>query len=125
MTGLTRLPAYNGSPILYRGIDAEGALKAKSKYLEGKQVHWSAFSSASPVPQWQFANGGLLLRIRILSAGSMSRDIRKFSAFEDEDEVLLLPNFKTFVHQAAHFDANLGMEVIELQEMALHNIEVF
>ena len=61
---------------------------------------------------------GVIPRIRLLDRNSRARDIRRFSAFADENEVVLLPNFKTMVAQEATYDASIGMDVIDLNELA-------
>ena len=132
MTGLIRLPAYSAPDgFLYRGIGASGADRAKQQYRQGRSCHWSGFSSASPfldAPK-EFATmegpGGLILRIRILDDDSRARDIRSFSALPDESEILLLPNFKTFVNHKAKFDKDIGLEVIDLSEKLEEDTDIF
>jgi len=134
MTGLMRLPPFlNEDGVLYRGIAASGADRAKAKYHQGRSCHWSGLSSASPSLKGplDFANsegsGGLILRIRLLELPQISgaRDIRPFSCFPDEDEILLLPNFRTFVTQRAKFDGDVGMDVIDLFEKDDEDTDVF
>jgi len=130
MTGLDRLPAFDGD-YLYRGIDAVGADHARAEYTQGRSCHWSGFSSATPElgPSKQFAKqsgpGGVILRIKVLKKDARARDIRKYSAFAGEDEVLLLPNYKTMVISEAQMDDKLGVDVIDLLEIAEAKVEVF
>jgi len=125
MTGLCKLPPYSKSECLYRYIDAKGAARARAEYRQGRSIHWSGFSSASTEPQKSFgAGGGLLIRIW-LAENSRSRDLALLSAFPNEKEVLLLPNFKAMVSKKAHEDASLGAEVIDLIEAAEESVDVF
>merc|ERR1719263_295619 len=99
MTGLARFPSYASGRYLYRGIDSQGAELARKEYHGGRVCHWSGFSSTTPTicvaQSFAKADGsdGLILRIKILKQSSRSRDIRSLSAIQNEDEVLLLPNF--------------------------------
>jgi len=128
MTGLCRLPAFSANYYLYRGLDAAGAARARVRYGIGRTVHWSGFSSATPTLKnaLDFARpDGLVLRIRVLSEGSKSRDIRKFSVLTHEDEVLLLPNFKLCVAEPAHRDAESSIDFIHLIELSVASTDVF
>lgn len=127
MTGLNRLPAWQGE-VLYRGIDAGGATRARREYTDGRICHWSGFSSASMSvdPARNFAGpGGVIVRICLLKTNSRSRDIQDLSAFAGEDEILLLPNFKTMVIKETTYDAEIGMNVIDLKEKAETKADVF
>ena len=46
-SGLSKLPDWRGT--LLRGIDEQGVMQIKRHYKQGKSIHWSAMSSASPV----------------------------------------------------------------------------
>jgi hypothetical protein len=70
----------------------EGRAALSQHYRQGRQVHWSGFSSASPSRKvaLNFAGaGGVLLRLVLLNEDSRSRDIHHLSAISAENEVLL------------------------------------
>ena len=71
-------------------LSREGRGLLECNYTLGRKVHWSGFSSASPdrAVAAQFAGaGGVLLRLRLLPAGSRARDICDLSAIRAESEV--------------------------------------
>eukprot|EP00932_Pfiesteria_piscicida_P020679 SRR837773.7482.p1 GENE.SRR837773.7482~~SRR837773.7482.p1 ORF type:complete len:303 (+),score=117.25 SRR837773.7482:121-909(+) len=129
MTGLDRLPPYTDpNPIsemtvLYRGIDKEGFERARSLYKYGKLIHWSAFSSASVdiMVAMSFAGAdGIVLKITLMEdiQKRRARDIRPFSPYGDqEQEILLLPNFKGCITKGLHLDEDLGQHCIEILEI--------
>merc|ERR1712062_590739 len=121
MTGLQRLPPFGEgtSAVVYRGIDKAGAERAKTQYKDGRHIHWSGFTSATPcieVAKKFAGEGGLVMRVKTLRDGSRSRDLQEISAMRMEDEVLLFPNFGMIVTNQAEFDATLNIEVIDLKE---------
>lgn len=130
MTGLYSLPPFLAE-FLYRGIDALGAIRARTEYLQGRLCHWSGFSSATPTLSCakdfaaQKGAGGIILRIRCLKENPKARDIRQFSAIPAEDEVLLLPNYKSVVVTGATYDAAVGMDVIDILEQADIAMDMF
>jgi hypothetical protein len=70
----------------------EGRDALSQHYSQGRPVHWSGFSSASPNRKvaLNFAGaGGVLLRLVLLHKGSRSRDIHRLSAISSENEVIL------------------------------------
>jgi hypothetical protein len=130
MTGLTRLAPYGEghAAVLYRGIDSTGRERAIRDYHDGRRLHWSGFSSATPdlnVARNFAGPDGLILRIRLLKKGSQARDIRALSALQQENEVLLLPNFPTIVNEEAKFDPSLGVHVVDLKEMSKAGTSIF
>merc|ERR1719221_666780 len=100
MTGLHRLPPVTGR--VFRGIDARKTPRVLEKARPGRTLHWSGFSSSTPNESTaiNFANsdgpGGCVLEITLLEEDSQARDINEFSPFP-EGEVLLMPNFPTYV----------------------------
>lgn len=77
----------------WRPCRSAGRQMLLEHYRQGRQVHWSGFSSATPRKEvaLQFARscgeGGVLLKLSLLPGGSRSRDIRDLSAIRAEDEV--------------------------------------
>jgi len=71
---------------------------------------------------FEFAGeGGIVLRIRLNNAGSHSRDIKDLSAYESEDEILLLPNFKcVVVDTVKHINGIPTICLLEQKEVASH-----
>jgi hypothetical protein len=60
-------------------------------YMQGRRVHWSGFSSASPDRDvaLKFAgSNGVLLKLSLLKSGSRTRDIHCLSAIQEEHEVI-------------------------------------
>ena len=73
-------------------MNREGREALSQHYRQGRPVHWSGFSSASPNRNvaLKFAGpGGVLLRLVLLHEDSRSRDIHRLSAISSENEVFL------------------------------------
>merc|ERR1719223_1489118 len=87
-----------------------------SIFEDGKRIHFSAPSSTTPdigVAK-QFAGvGGIILRFKLLKNKSTSADIQPLSAFSNEAETLLFPNFKCLV--SGRSEAG-GIAIIDLIE---------
>merc|ERR1711865_1095109 len=85
-------------------------------YQEGKEIHWSAFSSGSV--DRSDASGfacksGLLFKLQVRAC---ARDIQKVSAMPSEQERLILPNTKFVVTKGAHH-AQDGMREVHMIEV--------
>merc|ERR1719401_2420804 len=95
------MPSFSG--ILWRGIRGdEGLGLVIDAYEEGKEIHWSSFSSASPdrtVAKGFATTTGLLFRLQVREC---ARDIRTVSAMPTEQERFILPNTKIVVIRGAH-----------------------
>ena len=101
MAALQALPSYGAAAgaagvVVWRGVPREARGALADNYRLGRRVHWSGFSSASAVRgvAERFAGeGGALVRVRLVGARSLGRDLRLVSALPSEAEVLVLPNF--------------------------------
>jgi hypothetical protein len=113
MRGLQALPEVQTT--CYRGVPPECLPIVQAKYIQGMDVHWSAFTSCalSIDTAKTFAQqlGGVIFRIKILSA----RDVRAYSAFPQEGEVLLSPNVKLVVSGPCTLDSD-GFYYVDLLE---------
>jgi len=101
MRGLELLPSIRAE--VYRGIPGIPSVieLLDSKYSEGKEIYWSAFTSTSTNLQRakNFAGPrGVIFRIRVFSG----RLVHAYSAFPDEEEVLLSPNICLIVTKAKY-----------------------
>ena len=70
----------------------EGRDALSQHYRQGRPVHWSGFSSATPNRKvaLNFAgSGGVLLRLILLNEDSRSRDIHRLSSISSENEVFM------------------------------------
>jgi hypothetical protein len=118
------LPAGTASSSLWRG--AKVALASLGEeYEAGEEFQWSAFSStASSV---EVMNGFLgsegprtLFQLSMLRGGGgashAGRDLREFSLFPEEHEVLLPPNVVFRV--LSIFDAGGGLNIVQCEQVA-------
>jgi len=120
MTGLSRLPPISG--YVYRGISPEKAGVVLNKFKKGLKVHFSATSSTTwslAVAQRFAAGGGVILRFNLLDSDSMSRNISSLSMFKEEEEILLLPNFRCVVELVKNEGSYSMIDLLELQEEGL------
>merc|ERR1712187_856429 len=87
--------------VLFRGISRSKFQMVQEHYTTGRTIHWSGLSSVSRDERVSngFAKedgpGGVVFHITVKTGRSISH----LSAFPNEDEVLLLPNFKGFVSE--------------------------
>ena len=87
----------------------------RTKYLEGRTIHWSGFTSTSNLVETakRFAGrGGVVMRIRIASG----RNITEYSFFPTEDEVLLSPNVRLVVNSVLQYSNEDDIYYIDLIE---------
>lgn len=121
MCGLGKLQLWSG--LVYRGIRSEGVAMILEHYKEGRRVHFSGLTSTSTslaVAQQFAAEDGLIMRIRVRSG----RQLGVLSAIEQEEEVLLMPNFSAIVTSSACEDDS-GQLIIDLVEAAEEKTYVF
>jgi hypothetical protein len=115
MQGLNALPLVSG--VLFRGVpSSDGILEmVQSTYSLGTDIHWSAFTSCTDrldsAREFARGRGGIIFRMQILSG----RDIRDYSAFRRECEVLLSPNIKFVVSGACNLEDD-GYYYVDLVE---------
>jgi hypothetical protein len=115
MRGLRALPAVKTT--CYRGIPPENLDLVRANYTQGSKVHWSAFTSCTleldTAKRFAKQCEGIIFRIKILTA----RDVRDYSAFQDqEQEVLLSPNVRLVVTADCALDPD-GYYYVDLVEM--------
>jgi len=98
LKGLLKLPPWKGTA--YRGLDTP-LLEISKRYVQGKQVTWTAFTSTTTDKETTMrkfgsgTKGGTYVKIEVTDG----RDISAFSPFA-ENERLLLPNATFTVVQA-------------------------
>ena len=113
MRGLRALPEVRTT--CFRGVPPDCLQTVLDCYTPGADVHWSAFTSCAlhldTAKQFAQKQGGIIFRIKILSA----RDLRAYSAFPQEQEVLLSPNVKLVVIGACNLGQD-GYYYVDLQE---------
>ena len=113
MRGLMALPGVQTT--CFRGVPPDCLDAVQAKYVLGTDVHWSAFTSCTPMLETakQFAQtaGGVIFRMQMLSA----RDVRAYSAFPQEQELLLSPNVKLVVTASCRLEAD-GYYYVDLLE---------
>ena len=113
MRGLRALPEVHTT--CFRGVPPECLQTVLTNYTQGADVHWSAFTSCAlhleTAKQFAQRHGGIIFRIKILSA----RDLRAYSAFPQEQEVLLSPNVKLVVIGTCTLEQD-GYYYVDLQE---------
>jgi len=119
MRGLELLPPVRSK--VYRGIpgDATTIALVDSKYSEGKEIYWSAFTSTSTDlnKAKDFAGpGGIIFCIRIFSG----RFVHLYSAFPNEYEVLMSPNICLIVTKAKYkgSDGYFYLDMLERESSA-------
>jgi hypothetical protein len=98
MRGIHALPKAQGT--YYRGVPKKCLTVVQEKYMEGCHVHWSAFTSCTSdidVAKNFADQGGVIFRITVRNA----RNVCAYSAYVQENEVLLSPNIKLFVKSQA------------------------
>ena len=113
MRGLRALPEVHTT--CFRGVPPECLQTVLTNYTQGADVHWSAFTSCAlhleTAKQFAQKHGGIIFCIKILSA----RDLRAYSAFPQEQEVLLSPNVKLVVIGTCTLEQD-GYYYVDLQE---------
>ena len=100
MTDLTKLKPVIG--IVYRGIPISHKQNIEDIYKEGSRIHWSAFTSTTKLSDRAkyFARGRIIFRIKCRTG----RLIREYSAFPNEEEVILSPNCRLTVTDELHWE---------------------
>ena len=95
MSGLAALPDWKG--IVFRGVPASSFSVVKDNYSNGKDIHWSSFTSTttsiSRAKQFAHGKGGIIFSIHVLTG----RNVSSYSAFKRENEILLGPNTRLMV----------------------------
>ena len=95
MSGLAALPDWKGT--VFRGVPASSFSVVKENYSNGKDIHWSSFTSTttsiSRAKQFAHGKGGIIFFIHVLTG----RDVSCYSAFKRENEILLGPNTRLVV----------------------------
>lgn len=113
MRGLRALPEVQTT--CFRGVPPDCLETVQTHYTPGADVHWSAFTSCAlhleTAKQFAQRQGGIIFRIKILSA----RDLRAYSAFPQEQEILLSPNVKLVVIGTCTLEQD-GYYYVDLQE---------
>lgn len=107
---MTALPRFVGT--LYRGVKDD----VTQKYPTGKHIVWWAFSSCTTnldVLQNDMFLGKIGNRTLFVIEGAVGFDIRAFSFFQNESEVLLPAGSEVIVK--SHLDAGNGLKIITLQ----------
>ena len=111
MTAMRKLPRYTGKT-LYRGV-RQGAKINQGNYIEGKIVTWSAFSSTSPDLGTTKAflaknsSDGKASGTLFVIENAWGYDLKKFSLFPNEDEILLEPERQFKVKSVLKAELNL------------------
>ncbi len=104
MSGLTKLPPE--SITVFRGIPFSAMDLIKQHYVQGVDVHWSAFTSTTTnlekAQKFTQGKGGIIMRIDVLTG----RNIKHYSAIPSEDEILLSPNCRLVVVKAVHLESD-------------------
>jgi len=113
MQGLEKLPSFAG--LVVRGLPGRNSMVAQ--YTEGLEVQWKAFSSAScnigaATSFFDDPADGVIFRLTVKTG----KNIRAFSFFPSEDEVLLMPGKRYKVTRAAYEDN--GLTFIDMEECA-------
>eukprot|EP01103_Thecamoeba_quadrilineata_P017947 TRINITY_DN658_c0_g1_i9.p1 TRINITY_DN658_c0_g1~~TRINITY_DN658_c0_g1_i9.p1 ORF type:complete len:316 (-),score=45.52 TRINITY_DN658_c0_g1_i9:35-880(-) len=116
LKGLTKLPAEKKT--VYRGGIP---MKALEEYSVGRPIHWSGFTSTSTDKSraMLFCKGKeelVLLEIEVTSG----RMIKEYSLFEEEGEVLLMPNTRLFVSRGLKKKDNIW--TVKLVEQGTMNL---
>jgi hypothetical protein len=112
--GLEMLDSFTG--VCYRGMQFPKKEQALLTYRNGLSVQWGAFSSTSTCVEkakgFLEKASGILFKIDIHSGHSISR----FSLFQDESEILLLPMTQFKVKSEAYID-DQGYTIIDMEEI--------
>eukprot|EP01103_Thecamoeba_quadrilineata_P017946 TRINITY_DN658_c0_g1_i7.p1 TRINITY_DN658_c0_g1~~TRINITY_DN658_c0_g1_i7.p1 ORF type:complete len:163 (-),score=32.78 TRINITY_DN658_c0_g1_i7:35-523(-) len=116
LKGLSKLPAEK--KIVYRGGIP---IKALEEYSSGRPIHWSGFTSTSTEKPMAmiFCQGQeelVLLEIEVTSG----RMIKEYSLFEEEGEVLLMPNTRLIVSRGLKKKDNIW--TVKLVEQGTMNL---
>ena len=112
MSGLTKLEPVKGT--VYRGIPSSSLAIIKEKYSLGLGIHWSGFTSTttSLITAQRFAKeNGVIFRIKVITG----RSVINYSSFQNENEILLSPNWRAFVSGDCHLE-NDGYYYVDLVE---------
>ena len=114
MRGLAALSVHDG--VVFRGIPSEALPVVRDRYLPGNDIHWSGFTStastlSAKVRRFAGGPGGIIFRITVFTG----RLLGPYSAFPDEEEVLLSPNTRLIVTSACSLAAD-GYYYIDMIE---------
>jgi len=112
-SALAKIPCVPEGTRLYRGINTAATT---GNYGLGRQIHWSAYSSASLEQDSAKAfatKGGVVMVIQVCKEGG--KNISDYSPFTTEKEILLSPNIEMIVSKALHV-AEDGHSYIELTQ---------
>eukprot|EP01124_Arcella_intermedia_P025639 TRINITY_DN4625_c0_g1_i8.p1 TRINITY_DN4625_c0_g1~~TRINITY_DN4625_c0_g1_i8.p1 ORF type:complete len:380 (-),score=42.59 TRINITY_DN4625_c0_g1_i8:86-1225(-) len=111
LLGLNKLPSFNGK--LWRGVK----LDLRKNYPEGKKFFWWSFSSCTVslkvLESEQFC-GKTGNRTIFCISSQKGKDIKMFSNYADEGEVLLMPGY--FIVKGVMEPAE-GCTIIDLEEL--------
>ena len=112
LTGLRKLPPFRGT--VYRGVPCD----LRTQYPTGSTHTWPAFSGATTSVEFLESDSCLgkegsrsLIQIECTSG----RSIREHSCFQEENEVLLLPDFRFVVKSV--LDVGNGLQIVNLKEI--------
>mmetsp|Transcript_33490 Transcript_33490/g.60372 ORF Transcript_33490/g.60372 Transcript_33490/m.60372 type:complete len:323 (-) Transcript_33490:46-1014(-) len=100
----------------YRGLPADALPIFRANCTFGTRVHWSGITSVSgslTLAQDFVGPGGIIIKIRERSVKS----IKAYSAFPEDEEAILLPNWEVTIMEEATMNAD-GYYYIELWEKA-------
>jgi hypothetical protein len=106
LKGLARLPDFSG--VCYRGFPSSDKEDIESRYREGREIQWGAFSSTTTdvaAARYFAGLGGVVAKIKLLSG----KDICKISFFETEKEIISLPNDKFLVTRGCYSEGCICM----------------
>eukprot|EP01090_Pellita_catalonica_P016431 TRINITY_DN468_c0_g1_i8.p1 TRINITY_DN468_c0_g1~~TRINITY_DN468_c0_g1_i8.p1 ORF type:complete len:415 (+),score=98.25 TRINITY_DN468_c0_g1_i8:136-1245(+) len=112
-SALMALP--NCKQTVYRGIPKEHVDAITANYTSSKKIHWSGFSSTTPelkIAKTFAKAGGILMKLSI----TQGKDIKPFSAFPGEVEIVLLPNFQAVA--SSPLQAKNGFHEAKLVDIA-------
>ncbi len=113
MSGLGALPSVNAT--VFRGVPVSAMDIIKRNYVQGVEIHWSAFTSTTTnlKKARQFGQGkeGIIMRIDVLTG----RSIKHYSSIASEDEILLSPNSRLVVVKTVHLEAD-GYHYVDMVE---------
>eukprot|EP01047_Picozoa_sp_COSAG01_P042531 COSAG01_NODE_3720_length_5764_cov_13.900618_2_plen_364_part_00 len=113
MRGLKSLPDFEGE--CWRGYNHGTAAQITGQYKLGRPIQWGAFTSVttSKAAAKQFALGTKILFKIMVTSG---RDIKAWSFFANEGEILLSPNHRFTVSSKPREEAD-GYTIIDLVQV--------
>lgn len=114
LNGLEKLPAYAGT--VYRGVK----LDLSEVYRVGEETHFWAFSSATQdgaVLEDESFLGSVGDRSLLCIDQMSGRDVSRYSAYQSEKEMLLLPGYKYRIMNCTALPGSSGFRLYNLKQM--------